>query len=121
MDGDKDREFFGSEPSFTVAVSSLSFSGVSGGAAADPQTIPVGGGLAGLQVAVVSDSPWLQTQSNQGATPFNLAVIADPVSLTPGTYRGMLSLTRVRVATPFAKLAVTFTVSARVPPMLRVH
>ena len=119
--GDRIRKILVSEPSFTSSSTSLSFSGVSSGPPADPQAIAVGGSLAGLQFTVVSDRPWLQTLSYQGATPFNLAVIADPGSLVSGTYQGTLSLTRPGAASPFNTISVTFTVGLPVPPKLAVQ
>ena len=120
-DGDIIRKILAPEPSFTTSTTKLSFSGVSGGAPADPQSIVVGAGLAGLQFTVASDRPWLQTQNFQGATPFSLNVIADPGSLVSGSYTGTLSLTRPGLAIPFAQIAITFTVGPALPPKLAVQ
>jgi hypothetical protein len=46
-DGDKIRKIIATEPSFTTSTTKLSFSGVAGGAPADPQSIVVGAGLTG--------------------------------------------------------------------------
>jgi hypothetical protein len=51
----------------------------------------------------------------------DLSVIADPGALAAGTYKGTLSLARLGLATPFAKIVVTFTVSPAMPAKLAVQ
>ena len=120
-DSDTIRKILVSEPVFTTSTTTLSFSGASGGAPADPQTVAIGGALTGLQFTVTSDRPWLQALNYQGSTPFNLTVLADPGSLVSGSYQGTLSLTRPGAANPFARIAVTFTVGPALPPKLAVQ
>jgi uncharacterized protein (TIGR03437 family) len=124
---DKIRVILTSPPTFSTSTTSLTFSGLSGGAPAQMQSVAVNSALAGAVVSVSSDSGWLTVQNGSSYAlanaPLNVGVQADPSQLTPGTYHGNLSLSRLTAdaSNPFAAVAVTFNVAASVPAKLAVQ
>ena len=96
FDDDKIRKIFASEPSFTTSTTGVSFSGVSGGSPADPQSIVVGAGLTGLAIyGCLGCTLGYKRKANQGSDSLSsLNVIADPGSLASRRLiKGTLSLT----------------------------
>jgi trimeric autotransporter adhesin len=122
FDDDKIRVILAAQPTFTTSPTSLEFSGFSGGAPSDAQTVAVSSSYPGIFINITPDSPWLkvtvQNNSGFGFTPASLQLVADPKGLSPGTYRGSVSLSTFGTATPFATISATFTVAPAVPAKL---
>ena len=125
FDDDKIRVILAAQPAFTTSSTRLAFSGISGGAPSDAQTVAVGSAYPGIFINIQPDSPWLkvtaQNNSGFGFTPANLQVVADPKGLSPGTYKGNIALSTFGTAAPFATISVTFTVTPAVPAKLAVQ
>ena len=117
--GSRIREVLASTPSVQVPQTSFSLNASSLGAPVHG-TFSVTGSIPGLdfQIATDSTAPWLTVGSSTGATPRLVDVIADPASLSPGTYHAVLTV-RPSAAQPSSlTVNVTLTVGQAQPANL---
>ena len=82
----------GGSPALAVSQSSLQFLYTGGGPAPSAQTVAVSSNAPSAAFTVASDSPWLTTDVQSGATPATLTVRANPSALNPGVYSGSLNI-----------------------------
>jgi uncharacterized protein (TIGR03437 family) len=75
-----------------VSQSSLQFLYTGGGPAPSAQTVAVSSNGPSAAFTVASDSPWLTTDVQSGATPATVTVRASPSALNPGVYSGSLNI-----------------------------
>ena len=79
-------------PALAVSQSSLQFLYTGGGPAPSAQTVAVSSSAPSATFTVASDSPWLTTDVQSGATPATVTVRANPSALNPGVYSGSLNI-----------------------------
>ena len=116
------REVLATPPTVSVSAQQLSFTAASGGAPTAAQTLSLTSSVEGLAFSldVTANISWLDLTPVSGSAPRLIQVIADPTGLAPMTYHATLT-----VVTPYANpelttIAVTFTVTAPVPPALSI-
>jgi uncharacterized protein (TIGR03437 family) len=78
-------------PAFSVSQNSLQFQYTGGGPTPSAQTVAVSYAPSAT-FTVASDSPWLTTDVQSGATPATVTVRANPSALNPGVYSGSLNI-----------------------------
>jgi uncharacterized protein (TIGR03437 family) len=105
-------------PSFTVAPATLSFSGTSGGAPSAGQPIALTPTTAGLSYAVSANAPWLTVTPASGFMPVAVQAVADPSTLAPGKYTGVITFTAPNALPAARSVDVTFNVQQLIPPKL---
>jgi uncharacterized protein (TIGR03437 family) len=122
---DRVRQVLAGPPSFLVTPAKLSLSTPAGSLLVAPQQIAVGGPVLGLvwgaQVSTEAGGAWLSVSPASGAVPATLDVSLDARALTPGAYRGTVTVI-APLASPASQTAVVeLTVSATTPPSLIVE
>jgi uncharacterized protein (TIGR03437 family) len=100
----------GTAISYGVSPASLTFSGTAGGAAAGAQTLSFVSGLAGLGFSISANVSWLGVSAHSGSIPAALQISADPGSLAPGAYTGLLTIAVPNATPASATVSVTLTV-----------
>ncbi|HEV3198605.1 MAG TPA: hypothetical protein VGZ73_11870 [Bryobacteraceae bacterium] len=87
----------------------VAFSYQIGGSLPSPQQKPIAGSGA-IAVGAASDqNDWLSVKSDSDSAPANLTVAASPVSLPPGTYHGILTITDLNVEAVIISATLTVT------------
>ena len=118
------REILATPPTFDVQISALSFSARSGGAPSQPQLFVVNSPLPGLLFSVSTTTSgggnWLTVTPQAGATPRRLEVSANPMSLQPGTYQGIITITAPNASPTTRTITVAFDVTPGPAPQLSV-
>ncbi len=116
------REVLATAPSVSVSAQQLSFSAASGGAPTAAQTLSLTSSVDGLafSLSVPANVPWLDLSPVSGVAPRLIQVVADPTGLAPMTYHATLTITTPNANPAITKIAVTFTVTASVPPALSI-
>ena len=117
------RVILAKPPSIQVGSSSLSITGLAGGAPAAKQTLSVTASVPGIAfTATTTAGPgnWLSVSSDSGATPRLLDVTADPGSLAPGVYHGVVTIVAQYGVPQTTTVNVTFTVLPGLGPVLSV-
>ena len=82
----------GASPGLAASQSSLQFLYTGGGPTPSAQTVAVSSNAPSATFTVASDSPWLTTDVQSGATPATVTVRASPSALNPGVYSGSLNI-----------------------------
>ena len=104
--------------SINVSSAALSFQQTAGTAAAPPQTVTVSSNVAALSYTAVANSnnavTWLSALPASGNTGSSgvLTISVDGSQLTPGTYKGTVTVTSPGAANSPAVINVNFTISA---------
>jgi uncharacterized protein (TIGR03437 family) len=93
---------------FTITPATLLFRYVAGGSLPPPQTVSVASSSASA-FAPTSSASWLKFTASGATTPVTLSVFADPASLQPGVYTGVIQID------PQTSIQVNFTVLAAGP------
>ena len=117
---DRIRVVLASKPQLAVSAGSLSFSGLSGGAAAPTQSFSVSASVPGLgfSASVSAGASWLSVSFPSGNTPRLIDVAADPFQLAAGTYRGSIVISAPDASPASLMVNVTFTVAPGSGPVL---
>jgi uncharacterized membrane protein YtjA (UPF0391 family) len=115
-------------PLIQLSPTTLTFSGVAGGAAPASQTVNITNGgigsLSGLGGSVGYNlgqpTGWLTASLSGTTAPATLTVAAATGALTAGTYTATVSITSSAASNSPQVIAVTFTVSAGAAPLLQL-
>ena len=97
----------------TATPSTLSFTGVSGGAVSPQLALSVKSSSLGLPFQIVTSTTsgaWLLADVNSSATPATINISADPSGLSPGTYQGTVRLISSYANPGQVAISVTFQV-----------
>ena len=126
------RKILAVPPVFADLPQQVMFAGSSGGPAVESDEavvafsahtqIGAGPPLAGVPFSAVAqdEAAWLRVSPNNGTSPRRLTLTADPSSLAPGTYRGLVEV-RETVGFALARMIeVVFDVGPAPDPILRV-
>jgi len=117
------RKILAHPPSFQISANSLSFTGASGGAPAQPRNVVATAEVSGLalnvRVRTASGGNWLSTSTSTGNTPRIVAVTANPANLAPGTYSGTIEFEAPLGEPKLLTTNVQFVVGAALPPNLQ--
>jgi glucose/arabinose dehydrogenase len=108
-------------PSLSVTPSSLSFSGISGGASPAAKTLAVsntGGGT--LSFTATDNAPWLTVTPGSGTAPRDLSVAVNTAGLASGTHTATVTVDGAGVAGSPKQIPVTLTLDPPQPPALSV-
>ena len=104
-------------PILSVSPSTLSFSGVQGGANPNPgNTSITNTGAGALSYTISSDSSWLTASPASGTAPQNLQVSVNTSGLVANTYIGHLTITAAGAQGSPATVTVTLIVTSPPPP-----
>lgn len=114
------RMVLAASPTFDTDTSSLTLTAPSGGAVTSTQPIGLLPTLVGLGYTVNTSNDWLRVTSTAGAMPATIGVSADPSSLPAGTVQGTITITAPGARVPDRSVAVTFNVTASLPPQMIV-
>lgn len=101
------------QPEIGVSPSSLSFSGVQGGANPASKTLSIsntGGGT--LNWTASDDAPWLSVSPTSGTAPSSATVSVNTAGLTPGTHNGTITVSGTDATNSPVSVPVTLTVTA---------
>jgi len=109
---DRIRKVLAAAPALTVVPASLSFSANAGSAAVAPQLAAVTSAVSGLAWAASASAPWLNVAPAAGAAPGLISIGASVSNLSPGAYRGTVTVQAPLAANPIQTIAVELTVLA---------
>ena len=88
-------------PILQITPSSLSFSGVQGGANPAAQAFSISNGGSGTLTWTANESSaWLSLSSTSGTAPASVLVTADLTGLTPGSYADTITITPAGIGNP---------------------
>jgi trimeric autotransporter adhesin len=116
------RVVLATAPGVSVAPLQLQFTASSNGAPTAPQTFSVTSPVDGLafSASVPANASWLQLNPSSGTSPRLIQVIADPTGLAPTTYQTTITINTPNANPTSIAVAVTFTVTAAMPPVLSI-
>jgi uncharacterized protein (TIGR03437 family) len=116
------REVLANAPGAQLSPTQLQFSAASDGAPTQPQTLSLTASVEGLAftATVPNDATWLQLNPSSGASPRLIQVTADPTGLAPMTYQTTITIETPNANPTSIAVAVTFTVTAAMPPVLSI-
>ena len=98
-------------PSLSVSPTTLSFTGIAGGATPAPRTLSVtnaGGGT--INWTASDNQPWLTVAPTSGMAPASISVSVSTTGLTPGSYSGSVTVSAPGVAGSPQTIPVSLTV-----------
>lgn len=95
----------------TATATTLSFSGLAGGAAPAAQTIQLSGGQP-VPFTAAASAPWLEVTPASGLTPATLTVRVNPAGLVADTHRGAITINAPSASNSPLSIPVTFTLTA---------
>jgi len=107
---DRIRKVLAAAPTFAVAPASLSFSAAAGASAVAPQLVAVMSAVSGLAWAASTSAPWLSVAPARGTAPGLISVGVVVSNLSPGAYRGTVTVQAPLAANPIQTIAVELTV-----------
>ena len=109
-----------SNPSLTLAPSSLNFSYAIGGSTPGAQTISVNSSGTALNYTVaVSGGTWLSA-SGGGTTPGNISVSVNPSTVPAGTYNGTVTITAAGASNSPLTVPIVLTITSTSNPSLQI-
>jgi uncharacterized protein (TIGR03437 family) len=115
------REILTAPPSINVSATEVTVSAPSAGVPAQ-SNITVSGSIPGIGYSLAfppqSGGNWLSASLTQGQAPGVFSVIADPTSLSPGTYQGTIIVTSPYAVPATQSISVTFQVADSIPAQL---
>jgi uncharacterized protein (TIGR03437 family) len=109
---DRVRKVLATPPGFSVAPASVSFSATAGSAAVAPQLAAVTSAVGGLAWAASTSAPWLNAAPPVGTAPGLICVGVAVSNLSPGSYKGAVTVQAPLAANPIQTIAVELTVLA---------
>jgi uncharacterized protein (TIGR03437 family) len=109
---DRIRKVLAAAPAFAAAPASLTFSATTGSAAVTPQLAAVTSAVSGLAWAASTSAPWLGVAPASGTAPGLISVGVTVSNLSPGAYRGTVTVQAPLAANPIQTIAVELTVLA---------
>lgn len=102
----------GTAPAISLSSAQGNFTYTSGSAAPSPQVISIsnsGGGT--LSWTASSNASWLALSSSSGTAPSTITISVNPTGLSPGSYRGTITLTATGATNSPQTISVTLTVT----------
>jgi uncharacterized protein (TIGR03437 family) len=104
------RRVLAAPPSYAVAPLSLTFSGRAGAPAVAAQLLAVTSTVSGLVWSASASSSWITVSPALGTMPGLISVAVSLANLTPGTYRGTVTVQALQAASPIQTAAIELTV-----------
>ena len=114
------RKVLANRPVVSVSPQQFQFSAASNGAPTTPQTLIGTSPVDGLAFSGTTDASWLQLNPSSGASPRLIQVTADPTDLAPMIYHATINISTPNASPAYTLIAVTFNVTAAVPPSLSI-
>jgi uncharacterized protein (TIGR03437 family) len=113
------REVLATAPQLTVTPAQFQFQAVQGGPVTAPQTLNVTG-LAGLQLGVDANVPWISFSPSQVSSPAAIEITANPAGLAPGNYSANVPISAPGATVATNSISIQFSIIAATPPQLSV-
>ena len=122
---DRIRKVLSAASSFTVSPASLSMTAAAGAALVTPRQLSVSSAVTGLSFSATastqSGGAWLSVSPATGNVPGAITVSVNVSTLTPGTYRGTITVLAPQASPTTQVVSVDLTVQAAANPQLSVE
>ena len=99
---------------FTPAQTSLTFNDTTAGGPTS-QSVQIGVAAGSVAYSIASNASWLSATAAYGIAPTTLQVTADPTSLAPGTYNGIITLASFGVNNSPQTISVQLNITSATP------
>ena len=109
-----------SSVSYTVAPAAINLPAAVSGGIPVAQSLSLTPSVAGISFSTSVSAPWLSVAPASGSMPAVLQVSADPTSLTPNTYQGVVTITAPNAAPSTQMVTVSIAIGGGTPSQLVV-